>query len=430
MTNHETNSLEAATRALQRFDPAPAKGAAQDVWERIQSPSWLARRPAGFAPMVAAFAMALIIVIAGRLIPWGAEHDSKSPGRGRVFVEASSIVLEGGSRVLPGSVLTTHAPAEINSARLSIHTAANTRLRVLDGPAETPLVEIYTGEVEIELAPGQMTTMLLPGTRLGLMGGRVQISVADGQSKLTAGESPLRVDLQGRTENLAPGQSLLLAPKKAAAKPTAADAPPERAPASPTSEAVVPAAPKRDTTLPMEPAPSAPDPVQPAPTAEAQLDLAHQVAAVDATRAETLAREVLGRAPSPKLEARALAILADARRRNGAKDEAAALYRQVAEHSSGAPYAEEALYQAARLLYEMRRHKEALSALNEAHQRFDAGPLGPERHALAAAVYEATGAMDEARAELTQAKARAERAGDRASATRFQSQIDRLNEKR
>jgi hypothetical protein len=77
----------------------------------------------------------------------------------------------------------------------------------------------------------------------------------------------------------------------------------------------------------------------------------------------------------------------------------------------------------------MNRHKEALSVLGEAQTRFEAGPLAPERHALAAQVHDATGDRNRARAALIEAKTRAERAGDHASAARLKTRLDAMGEK-
>lgn len=438
MKQNDAARLEEATRALRRFEPKPTRDAAEDVWAHLQSPSLLSRFRPMMAPMAAA-AMLLLITLGGLTMRRWTAHEATAPGRGRVFVEANAIVLEDGTRVEGGRVLHTRAPAEIRSARLTVHTEAETRVRLIDLPPEEPRLELLGGEIEIELQAAQLTTVVLGATELHLLGVQARIRTEARQSKLTAGDSALRVELEGRTENLAPGQSIILKTQAAPATvvPTAE---PKAAPAAVTEAAPAAAAPSSSKLGAVAASPTSAQPAV-APSAEAgeldsehtpeaQLDLAHRVAASDATRAETLAREVLGRAPSPKLEARALAILADARRRNRANDEAAALYRQVAEHPSGAPYAEEALYQAARLLFEMKRHKEALLALTEAHRRFESGPLGPERHALAALIYEATGAYQEARRALEEAKGRAERAGDGASAARIQQQIDGLHQKK
>ena len=78
----------------------------------------------------------------------------------------------------------------------------------------------------------------------------------------------------------------------------------------------------------------------------------------------------------------------------------------------------------------MKSHREALKVLSEARERFEDGPLAPERYSLAAEIYEAKGDVAEATKALQEAMRRAERVGDRGSAARLQKQLDRLRVKK
>lgn len=420
MNREDAARLEAATTLLRGFQPVSTQCAREDVWARLDRRS----RRADWVRGGWSFAVAASVVFAlAGLWTWSRSGpEVPRPGRGLVLVESNGIVLEDGTRVAAGSILTTRERAEIRSTRVRVLTTANTSLRLIDVPDEQPLVELRSGEVEIELTPSEMTTVVTPTVRVRLLGARVRLEVNDERVALTALSSTLRVEINGKQQALESNQSLVLkTPERERIVAPRVKEPAEVVPSRP----LAPPASTMGSRLPTQPPPLA----APEPSVEAQLDRAHEMITRDATGAENLARVVLERAPTPKVEARALAILADARRRNGAKAEATALYRQVAEHDSGAPYAEESLYQAARLLFEMKRSSEALTVLAEAHLRFPSGPLAPERHALAADVHEANGARGKARAALVDAKRLAESAGDGASASRFSARLEKMDEK-
>jgi hypothetical protein len=78
---------------------------------------------------------------------------------------------------------------------------------------------------------------------------------------------------------------------------------------------------------------------------------------------------------------------ADAARRDGKPEVAAALYAEIADHQDGAPFAEEALFRKAELFARLGRVQDSLQALGEAERRFGRGELAPERSALAARIH-------------------------------------------
>ncbi|MEQ9497769.1 MAG: hypothetical protein RIT81_12945, partial [Deltaproteobacteria bacterium] len=133
-----------------------------------------------------------------------------------------------------------------------------------------------------------------------------------------------------------------------------------------------------------------------APSPEERLRIARKVVASDASRAAELASSVLDEAPAPSLEAEALAVLADARRRAGDAAQAAELYRALANHPAGAAYGEEALLQLALVSRDVGRLDDARRALELAAERYRDGPLALERAALGARLALADGAPNRA----------------------------------
>ncbi|MEQ9501158.1 MAG: hypothetical protein RIT81_30095 [Deltaproteobacteria bacterium] len=113
----------------------------------------------------------------------------------------------------------------------------------------------------------------------------------------------------------------------------------------------------------------------------AKVDAARALVRRDAQQAERLAEEVLEQAPIPEVEASALMVVADVRRR--AKDPAVAarLYARVVELPEGKKLHEEALLRNAELLTELDRVDGALAALNRA-KALRSRALWPERLAL------------------------------------------------
>lgn len=119
------------------------------------------------------------------------------------------------------------------------------------------------------------------------------------------------------------------------------------------------------------------------PELDATLREAKAALPKDAPRAAELAEQVLDAAPkTTPLEAEALAVLADAERRRGRNNEAAALYARVVLHPAGEAFAEEALQQRALIFARTDNNTEALAVLAIAEKRFPAGPTAPERAAL------------------------------------------------
>ncbi|MEQ8274384.1 MAG: FecR domain-containing protein [Deltaproteobacteria bacterium] len=131
-----------------------------------------------------------------------------------------------------------------------------------------------------------------------------------------------------------------------------------------------------------------------------RLRIARKVVASDASRAAELASSVLDEAPAPALEAEALAVLADARRRAGDDAEAAELYRALADHPAASAYGEEALLQLALVSRNVGRLDTARAALETANARYPHGPLALERAALGARLALADGAPGRAAAIL------------------------------
>jgi TolA-binding protein len=121
------------------------------------------------------------------------------------------------------------------------------------------------------------------------------------------------------------------------------------------------------------------------PDLVATLEAAKDALPSNAPRAAELAERVLGAAEKTTiLEAEALAVLADAERRQQRHPEAAALYLRVADHPAGGPFAEEALLQRALILAQLENTIEAIALLELAEKRFASGPTAPERAALLA----------------------------------------------
>ncbi|MEQ8276702.1 MAG: hypothetical protein RMA76_15235 [Deltaproteobacteria bacterium] len=113
----------------------------------------------------------------------------------------------------------------------------------------------------------------------------------------------------------------------------------------------------------------------------AKVDAARALVRRDAQQAERLAEEVLEQAPIPEVEASALMVVADVRRRANDPAVAARLYARVVELPEGKKLHEEALLRNAELLTELGRVDGALAALNRA-KRLSARALWPERLAL------------------------------------------------
>lgn len=418
------DTLEAALRSLRGYEPIPTRAAREEVWGRLERGATRGTSWRLALPLAATAALAAVLGLSLR-----PTESAPRPGPGRVWVRAGAIVMEDGHEVAAGSILSTRARAEIQSERLLVVTEPGARLRILDVPPAPPSLEILAGAVEVELSPTVWTELHLGAARMRLLGQRVELSTSAEGTTVVARGSMAQLEAEGTRTQLREDAPLLLRPPAPAApadalpKPAAVRVPAEAlsvpSPASPVRE--VPKAPE------LAPAPRPTPPLaEAAPSPEQQLDRADRVVASDSARAESLAREVLERAPSPTVEARALAILADARRRQGAKAEASAIYRQVAEHESGGPYAEEALYQAARLYFEMRRTREALVVSREADARFPRGPLAPERHVLEAEVHWAAGDRAKAKAALVRGQRAAEEAQDQASAERIGARLRAL----
>ncbi len=113
-----------------------------------------------------------------------------------------------------------------------------------------------------------------------------------------------------------------------------------------------------------------------------------------------------------ELEVEVLTVLADAARREGKNRRAISLYERIAEHPSGAGYAEEAMLRRARLLHEFEDVAGAIGVLERAAERFEGGPLEPERRLLIARLYLSRGDVQKA-AELLSTEERSRRSKEK-----------------
>jgi hypothetical protein len=117
------------------------------------------------------------------------------------------------------------------------------------------------------------------------------------------------------------------------------------------------------------------------------LELASEALPNDAPRAAELAERVLESGAKGELEARALAILADAERRRGFARRAELAYARLRDHPRGGPYAEEAMLQRAMLLVELGERSGALEELSRLEGSHPRGATAPERVSLAAKLH-------------------------------------------
>lgn len=253
------------------------------------------------------------------------------------------------------------------------------------------------------------------GTLVRVVAGRVRVESLDG--------TPVRWVEAGHAAQI---PSL----RPAEERPEPAPRPPTKP--APARRTVV--APKKDPIGPAAPgdAPRAPPPpvVEDTPTPPIR-NLDHERRVRDARRAvvddprgaSRIALALIEEAPAPVVEVSAMAVVADAYRRDGRANDAADWYQRVVRHPAGRAYVEEASLRRAELLLGLGRIDEALRALDVPSPT---STLLPERLAVRARAQTAAGDRSKATEAYDAAIAAARAAGDDALAETLKNQRDAL----
>jgi hypothetical protein len=229
-----------------------------------------------------------------------------------------------------------------------LHFGSSARYVLPEVGAARPVLRLEWGNVEVGLEPGETLGIETAHASISALASRFQVEVTAEETRIQVAEGTVHVQGPDAPEQvLGAGQRLSV---RARQRPSA----PAAKVAAPALEGE-----QRHT-----------------------LAVAKQALAEDPPRAAALAEQVLGQAPGPEIEVQALALLADAERRQGAHRRAFQVYGRVARHPGGRGYAEEALYRQAALATELGQEQEALGPLKEAENLFPRGPLAPERAAL------------------------------------------------
>lgn len=271
-----------------------------------------------------------------------------------------------------------------------VHANTGARWRSADDGAMTRIA-LDEGAIDVELddfAPAEIVTS---HARIRVVGGRASVVRAPKQIEVHAKRGSLEVWIRGRALpiTVSEGQSFVVPPAEESAAI-------ERR--RPSRENLREASPVQETPLPQKTndAPektadhdrSTAEDTTPAITeTKRELKTARAVIETDAPRAAEIAERVLSRSPPAELEAEALAVLADAERRRGYLDAAAASYAKLRDHPRGQGYAEEAMLQRALLFEKLQLPNAALSELARLQSSHPRGVSAPERAALAAKIY-------------------------------------------
>lgn len=313
----------------------------------------------------------------------------------------------------PVRLETPHAAVELEEGRATVVVLDGvTRLEVIAGRATW----IVAGRREVVEAGAGVATRTTVASREPRQIGAGVIASNESRGDAAPGGAEEDVDAgamgaNDTTHAAAPGRAEARASRRAASRARApagrgvpgADAATTRAPAARSAPAETPgadvaAARAEATTTRDEDKTSLDDdapgararanaPAKAPPTAakteedRAKVDTARALVRRDAQQAERLAEEVLERAPIPEVEASALMVVADVRRRANDPAVAARLYVRVVELPEGKKLHEEALLRNAELLTELGRVDGALAALNRA-KALSSRALWPERLAL------------------------------------------------
>lgn len=335
--------LRAADVVLTDYRPSPGPGARARVWERLSNRKTRALDPMRFLIPAAAAAIAVAAVLIFRTGDEGAAPKSRievAEGTRYQMVgddpERAQLELEQGRVFAAVDRLEDHESFEVITRDARI--VGRETSFIVDAGGDSTFIEVESGELVIWPRSGALPVTLGAGRTLKLIAKKVVIAREEPPEPVKdSSEQPERPALPERLE---------------------------------------------------------PEPAVRARSAEQQastLATARSVLADDAPRAAALAAHVLQERPSERLEAEAVAVLADAQRRRGLTREAAELYQRVARHAEGRPFAEEALMQRALLLAELEGPRAALEDLEEAARRFPNGPTAPERTTLSARLHLALG---------------------------------------
>lgn len=257
------------------------------------------------------------------------------------------------------------------SPRYRVHAVAGARWNSADDGGMTRIA-LDDGAIEIELddfAPAEIVTA---NARIRVVGGRASVVRASNGTEVLAKKGTLEVWIRGRAlpVTLSEGKTFFV---PATTKETRA---PRRTIVTEEKHEDV----KPDLSTPEDATPAITE-------TKRELKAARAVIETDAPRAAEIAERVLSRGAPAELEAEALAVLADAERRRGYLDAAAASYAKLRDHPRGQAYAEEAMLQRALLFERLQLPNAALSELRRLQGAYPQGVSAPERAALAAKIY-------------------------------------------
>lgn len=391
-----------ALRAARTYEPVPAPGAGARVWERVErerSEPWIFRVRFSHAAVAVACAAAFVFF---QLRPPAEEPD--------VWQEVP-------------------AGRSMTVARASVKTLAPSTVRTPPVTDERDVVQLVDGALSLAVAkraPGRSFVVETRHAIVRVVGTAFEVHASDSGTRVAVSEGIVEVTPRGGiARRLVAGQQVTVAPQLLAAKrPALEKAPVVKAPVEPEPEpepaqartnfvrekrvvkvkqkvkvrpapapTPAPKAAPKVVAKAEEKAPAEAETIEIPGVSEAtkRLDEARSVVKKDARRAAEIATDVMENAPSPQIEADALAVLADASRRAGDVGAAARLYLALADHPNGHAYGEEALLRRALVLRGQGRIEEATSALERAHADYPNGPLAMERAALSARVALADG---------------------------------------
>ncbi len=358
--------------------PELSRPAEHRMWDAVQA----AQRPERYWRWGALAAAVVLLLLLPRLLPQSAPE----------------LV-----RVAPAPVCNAEAPVEVSAPeRFAFQTlSAQERMRIAGGRLEAkagarlgfawtetqPELTLLGGQVRLDAAQIDVNRAFVvetPLARFELIAAVVRVEVDDSSTTLHVEEGLVETLFQGESSALGAGHSRRFAapekPKKPnkPKKPVAVRRPPPSVKPAPEPETV-------EAPLQLD-----------EEELERLIGVARGYLRLDPARSTQMLEGLLELALPPALEIEVLAVLADAARREGGKRRAVSLYERIAQHSMGAGYAEEALLRKARLLHEFEDQEGAIESLKSAAQRFEGGPLAPERRLLLARLYLSTGDPQEA----------------------------------
>lgn len=372
----ELMQLQRAELCLQNTSvPELSKPAEHRMWDAVQA----AQRPERYWRWGALAAAVVLLLTLPRLLPQrapevvrvvpapvrNAEAPVEPPAPERFALQTLSARER---MMLAGARLEAEAGARLGFA----WTDTQPELTLLGG-----LVRLDAAQIDVNRA----FVVETPLARFELIAAVVRVEVDDSSTTLHVEEGLVETLFQGESSALGAGHSRRFALPEEPEKP--------KKPNRPKKPVVVRRPPPRVKQAP-EPERVEASPQLDEEELERLIGVARGYLRLDPARSTRMLEGLLKLALPPALEIEVLTVLADAARREGNKRGAVSLYERIARHSMGEGYAEEAMLRKARLLHEFEDREGAIESLKSAAQRFEGGPLAPERRLLLARLYLST----------------------------------------